>query len=48
MIRTCTAFGVLGLSWAARLPLKTEIANITRALFMFTPQKLNGQMIEGT
>ena len=48
MIRPCTAFGVVGLSWAGRLPLKTEIANIARALFMFTPKKLNGQMIEVT
>jgi len=39
MIRTCAAFEVVGLSWADRLPLKTEIANITRALFMFIPQK---------
>src|SRR5260370_30031816 len=49
MIRTCAAFGVVGLSWADRLPLKTEIANITRALFMLTPQNNSmGQMIEGT
>jgi hypothetical protein len=39
MIRTCAAFGVVGLSWADRLPLKTGIANMTRALFMFTPEK---------
>ena len=39
IIRTCVAFGVVGLSWADRLALKTEIANITRILFIFTPEK---------
>jgi hypothetical protein len=33
------ALGVVGLCWADRLPLKTEIASITKALFMFTPEK---------
>ena len=48
MIRTCASFGVVGLSWADRLLLKTEIANIPSTLLMFTPQKLDGQVIEGT
>src|SRR5260370_22081327 len=39
MMRTCAAFGVVGLCWADRLPLKTGIASMTRALFMFTPEK---------
>jgi hypothetical protein len=43
IIRTCAALGLVGLSWADRLPLKTEIANIKSALFTVTPQKLDAQ-----
>jgi hypothetical protein len=32
------ALGVMGLSWAGILPLKTMIDNVRRNLFMFGPQ----------
>jgi hypothetical protein len=36
VIRTCAASGVVGLTWAESLPLKTAITNMTSALRMFT------------
>src|ERR1700756_3609685 len=39
MICTRAAFGVVGLSWANRLPLKTMIDNVRSTFFIFTPQR---------
>src|SRR6202022_2811939 len=46
MICTRAAFGVVGLSCANRLPLKTMIDNVRSTFFIFTPQReltKNGQ-----
>jgi hypothetical protein len=34
MIRTCADLGVVGLSCASRLPLRTAVANVNTTLFM--------------